>query len=92
MSFFYEFQDLPCLLENIIPLQDNLYILGDFNLHLDNAKDKPINSMKSSHVLISSSMLISQLTFMISTHVHVHDWLDVLITKNSDNPRRLLNK
>ena len=30
--FFDEFQDL---LENIIPLHDNLYILGDFNLHLD---------------------------------------------------------
>ena len=33
MSFFYEFQDL---LENIISLHDNLYILGDFKLHLDN--------------------------------------------------------
>ena len=33
-QFFDEFQDL---LENIIPLHDNLYIFGDFNLHLDNA-------------------------------------------------------
>ena len=32
--FCDEFQDL---LENIIPLHDNLYILGDFNLHLDNS-------------------------------------------------------
>ena len=32
--FFDEFQDL---LENIISLHDNLYILGDFNLHLDNS-------------------------------------------------------
>ena len=31
-QFFYEFQDL---LENIISLHDNLYILGDFNLHLE---------------------------------------------------------
>ena len=33
-QFFDEFQDL---LENIISLHDNLYILGDFNLHLDNS-------------------------------------------------------
>ena len=32
--FFAEFQDL---LENIILLHDNLYILGNFNLHLDNS-------------------------------------------------------
>ena len=56
--FFDEFQDS---LENIIPLHDILYILRDFNLHLDNAN----GPTKSSHVLISSSMLIFQLTFMV---------------------------
>ena len=33
-QFFVEFQDL---LEYIISLHDNLYILGDFKLHLDNS-------------------------------------------------------
>ena len=35
-QFFDEFQDL---LENIISLHDNLYRLGDFNLHLDNSNE-----------------------------------------------------
>ena len=41
--------------------------------------DKPINSIKSSHVLISSSMLISPLTY-----IHGH-WPDLLITKRTSN-------
>ena len=47
-QFFDEFQDL---LENIISLHENLYISGDFNLHLDNSNGNT-NSMKSSHVSI----------------------------------------
>ena len=33
-QFVDEFLDL---LDNLIPLHDKLYILGDFNLHRDNA-------------------------------------------------------
>ena len=54
-QFFDEFLDL---LENIIPLHDNLYILGDFNLHVDNANGQ---TSKFNEIL----MLIFQLTFMV---------------------------
>ena len=61
-QIFDEFQDL---LESRISLHDNLYILGDFNLHLVTQVETPTNSMKSSHVSISSSMLIFRLMFMV---------------------------
>ena len=48
-QFFDEFQDL---LENIIALHKNLYILGDFNLHLDNLNGNTNKSTKFSHVSI----------------------------------------
>ena len=40
--------------------------LGDFNSHLDNFKGKTKNSMTSSHSSILSSMLIYQLTPMVT--------------------------
>ena len=74
-QFFGEFQDL---LETIIPLHDNLYLLGDFNLHLDNANGQ---TNKFNEILTC---------FDLKQHVnfppHVHGyWLDPLITKRTSN-------
>ena len=66
MSFFYEFDDL---LENIIPLHINLYILGDFNLHLVNANGQCFYLKQHGN---------------FPTHVHGH-WLDLLITKRTSS-------
>ena len=69
--FFDEFQDL---LENIISLHDNLYILGDFNLHLGNSNG---NTNKFNEILTCFD-LKQHVNF--PTHVNGH-WLDLLITK-----------
>ena len=74
-QFFYEFQDL---LENIISLHDNLYILGDLNLHLDNSNG---NTNKFNEILTCFD-LKQHVNF--PTHVHGH-WLDLLITKRISN-------
>ena len=74
-QFFDEFQDL---LENIISLHDNLYILGDFNLHLDNSNG---NNNKFSEILTCFD-LKQHVNF--PTHVH-GQWLDLLITKRISN-------
>ena len=74
-QFFDEFQDL---LENIISLHDNLYILGDFNLHLDNSNG---NTNKFNEILTCFA-LKQHVNF--PTHVHGH-WLDLLITKRISN-------
>ena len=75
MSIFYEFQDL---LDNIIPLHDNLDILGDFNLHLDNSNG---NTNKFNEIRACFD-LKQHVNF--PTHVHGH-WLDLLITKRISN-------
>ena len=74
-QFFVEFQDL---LENIIPLHDNLYILGDFNLHLDNSNGR---TNKFNDILTCFD-LKQHVNF--PTHVHGH-WLDLFITKRFSN-------
>ena len=71
--FFYEIQDL---LDNIIPLHDNLYILGDFNLHLDNSNGIP---NKFNDILTCFDQHVN-----FPTHVHGH-WLDLLITNRISN-------
>ena len=72
---FDEFQDLP---EKIISLHDNLYILGDFNLHLDKSNG---NTNKFNEILTCPD-LKQHVNF--PTHVHGH-WLDLLITKCISN-------
>ena len=70
-QFFDEFQDL---VENIVSLHDNLYILGDFNLHLDNSNG---NTKKFNEIL---TCFDPKQHVNFPTHVHDH-WLDLLITK-----------
>ena len=65
-------------IENIIPLHDNLYILGDLNLHLDNANGQ---TNKYNEILTCFD-LKQHVNF--PTHVHDH-WLDLLITKRTSN-------
>ena len=57
-----------------ISLHDNLYILGDFNLHLDNSNG---NTNKFNEILTCFD-LKQHVNF--PTHVRGH-WLDLLITK-----------
>ena len=73
--FFDEFQDL---LENIISLHDNLYILGEFNLHPDNSNG---NTKKFNEILTCFD-LKQHVNF--PTHV-VGRWLDLLISKRISN-------
>ena len=73
--FFYEYQDL---IENIISLHDNLYILGDFNLHLNNSN----RSTNKFNEILTCFDLKQHVNF--PTHVHGH-WLDLLITKRISN-------
>ena len=65
-TFFNEFEDL---LENIVTTHLDIYILGDFNLHLDVSDSNTQRFNLKQHV-------------HFSTHVHGH-WLDLLITKSS---------
>ena len=74
-QIFNEFQDL---LENIIPLHDNLYILGNFTKHLDNSNEK---NNKFNDIL--TCLDLKQHVYF-PTHVHGH-WLDLLITKRISN-------
>ena len=74
-QFFDEFQNL---LENIIPLHDNLYRLGDFNSDLDNSKGE---NNKFNEILTCFD-LKRHVNF--PTHVHGH-WLDLLIAKRISN-------
>ena len=75
LNFFDEFQDL---LQNIISLHDNLYILGDFNLHQDNSNG---NTNKFNEILTCFDL---KQHVYFPTHVHGH-WLDLLITKGIPN-------
>ena len=74
-QFFDEFQDL---LENIVSLHDNLYILGDFNVHLDNSNGN-INEFNEILACFDLKQHVNS-----PTHVHGH-WLDLLITKRISN-------
>ena len=74
-QYFDEFQDL---LENIILLHDNSYILGDFNLHLDNS----IGNTNKFNEILTCFDLKQHVNF--PTHVHGH-WLDLLISKRISN-------
>ena len=88
------------LLENIISLHDNLYILRDFNLHLDNSdKKKKFNEILTCFDLNlhldNSNEKIKKFNeiltcFDLKQHgnfpSHVHGlWLDLLITKRISN-------
>ena len=72
-TFFNEFEDL---LENIVTTHLDIYILGDFNLHLDVSDS---NTQRFNEILKCFN-LKQHVNF--STHVHGH-WLDLLITKSS---------
>ena len=74
-QFFDEFPDL---LENIISLHDNLYILGDFNLHPDNSNG---NTNKFNEILTCFD-LKQHVNFPTNVHGHC---LDLLITKRISN-------
>ena len=79
-QFFDEFQDL---LENIISLHDNLYILGDFNLHGNNLHGNNSNGNTNKFNKILTCFDLKQ-HVNFPTHVHGH-WLDLLITKRISN-------
>ena len=72
-TFFNEFEDL---LENIVTTHLDIYISGDFNLHLDVSDS---NTQRFNEILKCFN-LKQHVNF--STHVHGH-WLDLLITKSS---------
>ena len=72
-TFFHEFEDL---LENIVTTHLDIYILCDFNLHLDVSDS---NTQRFNKILKCFN-LKQHVNF--STHVHGH-WLDLLITKSS---------
>ena len=74
-TLFDEFQDL---LENIIPLHNNLYILRDLNLHLDNSN----GITNKFNDILTCFDLKQQVNF--PTHIHGH-WLDLLFTKRISN-------
>ena len=67
-----EFQDL---LETIIPLHDNVYILRD----LDNSNEKNPNKFNEIHTCFALKQHVN-----FSAHVH-GQWLDLLITKRVSN-------
>ena len=72
-TFFNEFKDL---LENIVTTHLDIYILGDFNLHLDVSD----SSTQRFNEILRCFNLKQHINF--STHVHGH-WLHLLITKSS---------
>ena len=69
MLIFYQFQDL---------LHANLYILRDFNLHLENS-NRQTNTFKE---ILTYLDLKQHINFPANVHVH---WLDVLFTKRTSN-------
>ena len=72
-SFFQQFQDL---LENMSSFPGELFILGDFNLHLD----IPSNHTECFVDVLSSFGLQQLVNF--PTHIHGH-WLDLFITRST---------
>ena len=72
-TFFDEF---PNFLENILQFQDELYIFGDFNIHLD----KPNVNTRSFLDILNTFSLQQHVTFR--THIYGH-WLDLFITRSN---------
>ena len=73
-TFYQEFQEL---LELLIPLASEFYILGDFNLHLDK-KQSPTTTKFCD--ILESFDLEQHVNF--PTHIHGH-WLDLPNTRTS---------
>ena len=72
-TFFNEFEDL---LEDIVTTHLDIYISGDFNLHLDVSD----SNTQCFNEILKCFNLKQHVNF--STHVHGH-WIDLLITKSS---------
>ena len=71
-TFYQEFQEL---LELLIPLATDFYIIGDFNLHLELKKSPSTTKFCE---IIESFDLEQHVNF--PTNIHGH-WLDLLITR-----------
>ena len=72
------FEDFQVLLENVVINYSELYILGDFNLHLD--IHSSVTTMFDD--ILTSFDLKQHVNF--STHIHGH-WLDLIITHSGCN-------
>ena len=70
------FDEFPNFLENTLQFQDELYIFGDFNIHLDKSS---VNTTSFLGILDTFS-LHQHVTF--PTHIYGH-WLDLLITRSN---------
>ena len=71
--FFDEFQNF---LENTLHFQDELYIFGNFNIHLD----KPSVDTRYFLDILDTFFLHQHVTF--PTHIYGH-WLDLFITRSN---------
>ena len=72
-NFFEQFQDL---LENVVTIHSDFYIVGDFNLHLDT----PSATTTTFNDILASFDTTQHVNF--PTHIHGH-WLDIVITRSS---------
>ena len=72
-NFFEQFQDL---LENVVTIHSEFYIVGDFNLHLDT----PSATTTTFNDILASFDTTQHVNF--PTHIHGH-WLDIIITRSS---------
>ena len=70
------FDEFPNFLENTLQFQDDLYIFGDFNIHLDKSS---VNTRSFLDILDTFS-LHQHVTF--PTHIYGH-WLDLFITRSN---------
>ena len=70
------FDEFPNFFENTLQFQDELYIFGNFNIHLD----KPRVNTRSFLDILDSFSLHQHVTF--PTHIYGH-WLDLFITRSN---------
>ena len=70
------FDEFPNFLENTLQFHDELYIFGDFNIHLD----KPSENTRPFLDIWDTFSLHQHVTF--PTHIYGH-WLDVFITRSN---------
>ena len=70
------FDEFPNFLENTLQFQDELYIFGDLNIHLD----KPSVNTRSFLDILDTFSLHQHVTF--PTHIYGH-WLDLFITRSN---------
>ena len=70
------FDEFPNFLENTLQFQDELYIFGDFNIHLD----KPSVNTTSFLDILDTFSLHQHVTF--PTHIYGH-WLDLFTTRSN---------